>query len=96
MSNFVSASPIPLLLTPTQLWLGVELPDSTELCGAMVEANSSASPPTAQPAEAAPAIVGTVDPAEASITIRVADPSLRQELQKFKDLLRLAKLNNKK
>ena len=72
--------------TATQLWLGKETHDGTSLCDAVVIADSTASFPGA-----AKTPVGTAEPAEFAISIRATDPSLRQELEKFKDLLRRGK-----
>ena len=98
MSSFVSDSkppPVPAPLTATQVWLGgatIIHPEPTALCGALVTAGPSTSHPgTVEPAEAPQAIIGTAEPAEAVITLHVGEESLRQELNKFRDLLRQAK-----
>ena len=87
MSSLSSVSePVPAIPPPstaTQLWLGEETNNGIALCSAAFIQGA-----TAAFQGGAETLIGTEEPAEAVISVRVTDQSLRQELQKFKELLR--------
>ena len=100
MNCFVSdseASPVP---TPppaaTQVWLEGSkntVQEQIATCSILVAACPTTSHlGTAKPAESLQTFAGTAEPTEAVITVRVTEESIRQELEKFRDLLRQAKL----
>ena len=91
MSSLFSVSgPVPAIPPPpstaTQLWLGEETNNSIAICSAVVIPGA-----TAAFQGGAETLIGTAEPAEAAISVRVTDQSLRQELEKFKVLLRQGK-----
>ena len=91
MSSLFSVSgPVPAIPPPpstaTQLWLGEETNNSIALCSAVVIPDA-----TAAFQGGAETHIGTAEPAEAAISVHVTDQSLRQELEKFRELLRQGK-----
>ena len=91
MSSLFSVSePVPAIPPPsstaTQLWLGEETNNGIALCSAAFIQGA-----TAAFQGGAETLIGTEEPAEAAISVRVTDQSLRQELEKFKELLRRGK-----
>jgi hypothetical protein len=99
MNCFVSdseASPVPTPPpTATQVWLEGSkntLPEQIATCSILVAACPATSHlGTAKPAESLQVFTTAAEPTEAVITVRVTEESIRQELEKFRDLLRQAK-----
>ena len=99
MNCFVSdseASPVPTPSpTATQVWLERSKNTAQEqiaTCSILVAACPTTSHlGTAKPAESLQTFAGTAEPTEAVITVRTTEESIRQELEKFRDLLRQAK-----
>jgi len=96
MSSLVKVAGPSTVTQPTssaELWLGgqaTNIPSGTACASSLVAtAAPSASPPGfAKLAEIAPALSGTEEPAEETVILKLTEESLRQDLEKFKDLLR--------